>query len=67
MRPSEKLLANFCTSALKISLLYYKKADIKAFRNAEVQKSAREFLLGLELSWTTYIGILVFEDTYESL
>ena len=45
--PSEKFLADICTSALltalKINLLYPKKADGQAVRSAEAQKSDRQF------------------------
>ena len=51
-RPCENSLADFCTSALlkglKINLLYPKKANGRAFRSAEVQKSARELSDGLD-------------------
>ena len=50
----ENYLADFCTStllkALKINLLYPNTKDGKPFRHAEVQKSAREFSHGLDLS-----------------
>ena len=47
-RPCENSLADFCTStrlnALKMSLLYSKKADGKAFRSAEeVQNPLENF------------------------
>ena len=50
----ENSLADFCTStllkALKINLLYPNTKDGKAFRHAEVQRSARKFSHGLDLS-----------------
>ena len=36
--------------ALKINILYSKKADGQAFKSAEMEKSARNFSHGLDLS-----------------
>ena len=51
-RPFENSLVDFCISALlkalKINLLYPKKANGQAFRSAEVQKSARKFSHSLD-------------------
>ena len=54
--PPENSLADFCTStllkALNINLFYPNgpTKDGKAFRHAEVQRSARKFSHGLHLS-----------------
>ena len=61
LRPGENSLAEYCTfellKALKINLIYSKKVDGQAFKSKEVQKSAREFSQGLNLSQVLFENI----------
>ena len=71
LRPFEKFLADFGTSALlkalKINLLFtLKNADGQAFRSAEVRKYARDFSHDLNLNATTGM-LIVFLIFYKGL